>query len=297
MIASSAEVTTRVAETTTRGLWRDAGRRLLRHRPGMLGLALIGMFVVVGLFAPLIAPYRPDHGQLLDSLLPPSAQHLMGTDIQGRDEFSRVLFGARLSLQIGVTSVAIGLLLGATLGGLAGAVGGIVDNALMRLVDVLLAFPAILLAIGIVAWLGRGLPQIMLAIAITNVPYFARVLRGSLLALRETDFVIAARSLGATRSRLLLRHMLPNAYGPLIVQANLAMAIAIIDVAGLGFIGLGLPDPRTSEWGSMLVDSTLYLRAAPHLILFPGAAIALSAIGFNLLGDGLRESLDPRLKQ
>jgi peptide/nickel transport system permease protein len=285
------------APRASRGLWRDALRRLLRNRSGLLGLAAIGVLLLAAITAPIIAPYRPDVGQLRDSLLTPGPGHLMGTDIQGRDVFSRVVFGARLSLQVGVISVAIGLLLGGIIGGLAGAIGGFVDSALMRVVDVLLAFPAILLAIGIVSWLGRGLPQIMVAIAVVNVPYFARLLRASLLALRESDFVIAARSLGADGPRLLLHHMLPNALTPLIVQATLALATAIVDVAGLGFLGLGPPDPRTPEWGSMLTDSTLYLRTAPYLIFFPGAAIAISAIGFNLLGDALRESIDPRLKR
>jgi peptide/nickel transport system permease protein len=167
----------------------------------------------------------------------------------------------------------------------------------MRIVDVFLAIPGILLAIGIVAWLDRGLPQIMLAVAVTNAPIFARILRGSLLANREVDYVSAARSLGAGRMRVLWRHMLPNSLTALIVAATLALATAIIDVAGLGFLGLGPPDPRTPEWGTMLTDATKFLREAAWLIFFPGLAIVISAIGFNLLGDGLRESLDPRLKR
>jgi peptide/nickel transport system permease protein len=193
--------------------------------------------------------------------------------------------------------VIMGLAMGGVVGAIAGAAGGRVDNVLMRAVDVLLAIPGILLAIGIVAWLDRGLVQIMLAVAATNAPIFARLLRGSMLALREADFVVAARSVGASSTRVLLRHMLPNALTPLIVQATLALATAIIDVAGLGFLGLGPPDPRTAEWGTMLTDSTKFLRQAPFLIFFPGVAIVISAIGFNLLGDGLRESLDPRLKR
>jgi peptide/nickel transport system permease protein len=167
----------------------------------------------------------------------------------------------------------------------------------MRVVDVTLSIPGILLAIGIVAWLDRGLPQIMFAVAMTNAPIFARIFRGSLLALRESDYVVAARSMGAGGGRLLLRHLIPNSLTPLIVAATLALATAIIDVAGLGFLGLGPPDPRTPEWGTMLTDSTKFLRQAPWLLLFPGTAIVISAVGFNLLGDGLRESLDPRLKR
>jgi peptide/nickel transport system permease protein len=168
---------------------------------------------------------------------------------------------------------------------------------MMRVVDVLLAIPGILLAIGVVAWLGQGLPQVMLAVAVANAPIFARLLRGSMLSVRESDFVIAGRSVGVPGSRLLLRHMLPNALTPLIVAATLALATAIIDVAGLGFLGLGPADPRTPEWGSMLTDASGYIRTAAWVVFFPGVAIVISAIGFNLLGDGLRESLDPRLKR
>jgi peptide/nickel transport system permease protein len=281
----------------SRGLWRDAAWRLLHNGPALVGLAFIAVFVAAALTAPILAPYDPIAGSLADRLRPPSAAHLMGTDLQGRDEFSRVLYGARVSLQVGVVSVFLGLIMGGIIGGLAGGLGGRVDSVLMRVVDVLLAIPGILLAIGIVAWLDRGLFQIMLAVAATNAPIFARILRGSLLAVREQDFVVAARSVGASGWRILVRHLLPNALTPLIVAATLALATAIIDVAGLGFLGLGPPDPRTAEWGTMLTDSTRYLREAPYLVFFPGAAIVVSAIGFNLLGDGLRESLDPRLRR
>ncbi len=212
-------------------------------------------------------------------------------------EFSRILYGARISLFVGIGAVVAGVLIGGSVGAIAGAVGGRVDGVLMRIVDVFLSIPGILLAIGIVTWLGQGLPQIVLAIALTSAPIFARLLRGSLLATREADYVLAARSIGAPSRRLLLRHMLPNSLTPIIVAATLAGATAIIDIAGLGFLGLGPADPRTPEWGTMLTDSTKFLREAPYLILFPGVAIVISAIGFNLLGDGLRESIDPRLKR
>jgi peptide/nickel transport system permease protein len=286
-----------VEARVSHGLWGDALRRLLRNPPALIGLACIAAFVAAAILAPVIAPYTSFEGSLANRLQPPSPQHLMGTDLQGRDEFSRVLYGAQVSLYVGVVSVILGLTMGGVVGAIAGAAGGRIDNILMRFVDVLLAIPGILLAIGIVAWLDRGLLQIMLAVAATNAPIFARLLRGSMLALRESDFVIAARSVGASSTRVLLRHMLPNALTPLIVQATLALATAIIDVAGLGFLGLGPPDPRTAEWGTMLTDSTKFLRQAPYLIFFPGIAIVISAIGFNLLGDGLRESLDPRLKR
>ncbi len=284
-------------DRASRGLWRDAFSRLLRNRPALVGLFFISVFVLAAILAPVIAPYGPLEGSLENRLQPPSPEHWMGTDLQGRDEFSRILYGAQVSLVVGVFSVVMALLMGGTIGAAAGALGGKIDNILMRIIDVLLAVPGILLAIGIVAWLDRGLPQIMLAVAVTNTPIFARILRGSLLANREVDYMSAARSLGASRRRLLLRHQLPNSLTALIVAATLALATAIIDVAGLGFLGLGPPDPRTPEWGTMLTDATKFLREAAWLIFFPGLAIVISAIGFNLVGDGMRESLDPRLKR
>ena len=284
-------------ERASSGLWRDALRRLRRNRPAMVGVVLILVFVIAAILAPFLTPYDPIAGALANRLQPPSQAHLMGTDLQGRDELTRVLYGARVSLQVGVVSVVVGVFMGGILGAIAGGLGGRVDTVVMRIVDVMLSIPGILLAIGIVAWLNRGLPQIMLAVAATNAPIFARLLRGSLLALRESDYVTAARSMGASPWRILLRHMLPNAMTPLIVAATLALATAIIDVAGLGFLGLGPPDPRTPEWGTMLTESTKFLHQAQHLIFFPGLAIVISAVGFNLLGDGLRESLDPRLKR
>jgi peptide/nickel transport system permease protein len=285
------------APRASRGLWRDAFQRLLRNGPAILGLAFIAIFVACAVLAPLIAPADPTVGNLAISKQGPSLAHLMGTDLLGRDELSRILYGARVSLTVGVVAVFFGLVLGVAVGALAGGVGGRVDTVLMRTVDVLLAVPGILLAIGIVAWLGHGELQIMFAVGISYAPIFARLLRGSLLALREADFAIAARSEGATPARILLRHLLPNALTPLIVQATLALATAIIDVAGLGFLGLGPGDPRVAEWGEMLTDSARFLQNAPYLIFFPGFAIVISAIGFNLLGDGLREAIDPRLKR
>jgi peptide/nickel transport system permease protein len=286
-----------VPTRASRGLWGDAARRLVRNRPAMLGVVFIILFVGAAVLAPIIAPYGPLEGNLADRLQPPSSEHIMGTDLQGRDEFSRILYGAQVSLLVGVVAVAMALAMGGLIGALAGGIGGRADAFLMRSTDVLLAIPGILLAIGIVAWLDRGLPQLMLAIAITYAPIFARLLRGSLLALRESDYVMAATSIGATRSRVLMRHMMPNALTPLIVQATLVLATAIIDIAGLGFLGLGPPDPRTPEWGTMLTDARRFLQTAPWLVFFPGMAIVISAIGFNLFGDGLRESLDPRLRR
>ena len=294
---STVPVVIEAAPRASRGLWGDALRRLLRNGPAMLGIAFIALFVVAAILAPVLAPFDPTVGNLANSKHPPSLEHLMGTDLLGRDELSRVLYGARISLVTGVVAVFFGLVIGMAMGALAGGIGGKVDTVLMRITDVLLAVPGILLAIGIVAWLGHGQVQIMLAVGVSYAPIFARLLRGSLLGLREADFATAARSEGATPARILFRHLLPNALTPLIVSATLSLATAIIDVAGLGFLGLGPGDPRVAEWGEMLTDSARFLQSAPYLIFFPGAAIVISAIGFNLLGDGLREAIDPRLKR
>jgi peptide/nickel transport system permease protein len=282
------------------GLWRDAWSRLRRNPGALVGFALVSLFVVVAVFAPLIAPYDPleqDLAALGGSCCPgPSADHLFGLDQLGRDEFSRIVYGARYSLIIGVVSVVVGLSLGLLLGSIAGYFGGFVDSVIMRLIDIMLAIPGLLLAIGIVAMLGPGLLQIMVAVGVTQVPIFARLLRGSILAQRENDFVLAARSVGVPRRSILASHILPNAISPVIVQGTLAMATAIIDVAGLGFLGLGPQDPSTPEWGTMLTDTTRYLQTAPHLAIIPGVAIVISVLGFNLIGDGLREALDPKLR-
>ena len=279
MTTPAATITTTASSRASRGLWGDAVRRLFRNGPAMFGLAIIVIFALFALLAPIIAPFdalERDPGQVFK---PPSIEHLMGTDRQSRDVFSRILFGARISLFVGVVSVLMGLAMGGTIGAIAGAFGGKVDAVLMRVVDVMLSIPGILLAIGIVVWLDRGLVQIMFAVATTNAPIFARILRGSMLSLRESDYVTAARSIGAPTSRILLRHMLPNALTPLIVASTLALATAIIDVAGLGFLGLGPADPRTAEWGTMLTGATSFYRQAPWIIVFTGAAISFSAIG------------------
>jgi peptide/nickel transport system permease protein len=288
-------------EASTGGLWSDARYRLIRNPGAILGAALVLMFVIAAIFAPVIAPYGPldqNLSLLKEGGIPPgpSAHHLLGVDLLGRDVFTRILYGARFSLLIGVVSVAIGLSVGLILGSVAGYFGGVVDTVIMRCMDVMLAIPGLLFAIGIVAMLGPGLTQIMIAVGVVNIPIFARLLRGSVLAQRENDFVLAARSVGVRRRAILFSHILPNAISPVIVQGTLAMATAIIDVAGLGFLGLGPQDPSTPEWGTMLSDVNDYLQAAPFLAIIPGIAIILSVLGFNLIGDGLREALDPKLR-
>lgn len=282
------------------GLWHEAWYRLIRNPAAVLGGVFVSIFVTVAVFAPWIAPYGPKD-QNLDLLnngkpVGPTAGHWFGIDLLGRDEFSRIVYGARYSLLIGVVSVSIGLSIGLLLGSAAGYFGGTVDTVIMRCMDVMLAIPGLLFAIGIVAALQPGLWQVMLAVGIVNIPIFARLLRGSVLAQKENDFVLAARSVGVRRRGILFSHILPNSISPLIVQGTLAMATAIIDVAGLGFLGLGPQDPATPEWGTMLANVNDYLAVGPFLAIIPGVAIIISVLGFNLIGDGLREALDPKLR-
>jgi len=280
------------------GLWREAWYRLRRNPGAIVGSIFVAAFVGCALLAPLIAPYGPlEQGTegILD-VAAPSSEHWLGVDELGRDELSRIIYGARYSLLIGVVSVAVGLSIGLLFGAIAGYAGGFLDSLIMRVMDVMLSVPGLLLAIGIVAVLGQGLWQIMVAVGVTNIPVFARLLRGSILAQKENDFVLAARSVGVRRSTILASHILPNAISPVIVQGTLALATAIIDVAGLGFLGLGPQDPSTPEWGTMLAGSDRYLQSAPYLAIFPGIAIVVSVLGFNLIGDGLREALDPKLR-
>jgi peptide/nickel transport system permease protein len=287
-------------EVPSGGLWHDAWFRLRRNPGAIVGFILVMSFVILAIFAPLIAPYDPK-AQDLQSVIRgcpcgPSAQHWLGVDTLGRDELSRIIYGARFSLLIGVVAVSVGLSIGLLLGATAGYAGGFVDSAVMRLMDIMLAIPGLLLAIGIVAMLGPGLFQIMIAVGVANIPIFARLLRGSILSQKENDFVLSARAVGVRPRSILFSHVLPNSLSPVIVTGTLALATAIIDVAGLGFLGLGPQDPSTPEWGTMLTEVDRYLQSAPYLAIFPGVAIVLSVLGFNLIGDGLREALDPKLR-
>jgi peptide/nickel transport system permease protein len=286
---------------STGGMWREASHRLVRNPAAIFGGILVLTFVTAAIFAPLIAPYGPLDQNL--SLLKaggippgPSAHHILGVDLVGRDVFSRIVYGARYSLLIGVVSVSVGLSIGLVLGSISGYLGGATDSLIMRCMDVMLAIPGLLFAIGIVALLQPGLYQVMIAVGVVNIPIFARLVRASVLAQRENDFVLAARAVGVRRRGILFGHIMPNAISPVLVQGTLAMATAIIDVAALGFLGLGPQDPSTPEWGTMLTDVNDYLQAAPWLAIIPGIAIILSVLGFNLIGDGLREALDPKLR-
>jgi len=283
------------------GRWTDARQRLLRNPSAVTGLILIAIFVLVAVFAPLLAPYPPgeqDLSLIRPGVVPgPSPEHLLGVDQLGRDILSRIIYGARSSLVIGLVSLGFGAIVGLSLGAIAGALGGRVDTVIMRFMDMMLAIPSLLFAIGIAAAIGRSLGAVMIAIGVVNVPIFARLLRGSMLSQRESDYVLAARSIGVKRSRIVAEHIIPNSIAPVIVAATLALATAIIDAAGLAFLGLGSADPGVPEWGRMLAETQSFLQNAPHAAIFPGLAIIFSCLGFYLLGEGLREALDPKYRR
>lgn len=255
---------------------------------------IIALFLGAGLLAPWIAPYSPTAVNVAQSLAGPSGHHWFGTDVVGRDELTLILYGARLSLLITVASVAAGLIVGVLLGLIAGMRGGWLDSVIMRVIDVWLSIPGILLAIGVVAVFGTGLPQITFAVSATQVPIYARILRARIQEVAATEYVTATRVIGASELRLFARHILPNSSTPVIVAALLSMSSAIVNVAGLGFLGLGPANRGVAEWGTELTNAADYMRTAPYLVLFPSVAIVLCAVSFNLIGDGLELALDPR---
>jgi len=261
----------------------------------MAGGIIVLLFVATALMAPWLSPYHPNEGDLTKRLKAPDRVHLLGTDPLGRDILSRIIHGARISLQIQIVSVAIALMIGTFLGMVGGYYGGKFDNLIMRLMDILLAFPGIFLAIAIIAVLGPGLTNLMLAAGIYSIPQFARIVRGSVLSLKEKEFVEAARAVGEKDFNILFRYLLPNSMAPIIVQTTLRMATVLLTASGLSFLGLGV-QPPTPEWGAMLSNARAYLITAPYVATVPGLAIMLVVMGFNLFGDGLRDSLDPRLR-
>ncbi|MBA2488866.1 MAG: ABC transporter permease [Chloroflexi bacterium] len=290
-------------------LWRGALRSILRQRSAVVALTVLIMLGAVALFAEQIAPFDPERSLLpiepgVTSLASPcihalgcppaQAEHLMGTDSNFRDVFSRVVFGARISLVIGFLTVGFAIIIGSALGAIAGYAGGWLDLVIMRLMDVLLVFPALILAILIVTVLGRGLENALLAIGLVAIPVYARIMRASVLTVREQDYVTAARALGESAVGMLSRRILPNSLTPIIVAGTLGIGGAVLDVAALSFIGLGAIAP-TPEWGSMIGLERNRVFAAPHLLILPGIALTLTVLAFNLLGDGLRDALDPRL--
>lgn len=304
-------VSSLAAPQRSSNLWLEVLRNLWHSPSAILGMGVIGMLLFVALAAPLIATHDPiqpmigvpgETGRLPSK--PPCIPlfgcedplHILGLDLNARDLFSRVVFGSRASLSVGIITISLSILVGTALGITAGYLGGAADNLIMRLMDVVLAFPALLLAISIVTILGPGLTNALLGITITFIPQYARLSRASVLSLKEQEFIIAERALGARPLRIVLAHILPNAVTPIIVQGTLGIGTAILDAAALSFLGLGA-QPPTPEWGQILSESRNYLFTSPHLVFFPGIAIMITVLGFNLLGDGLRDALDPRLNR
>jgi len=297
-------------------LWRGAWQRLRRNPTAIAGAVIVLLFVVVALAAPLLTPYQPASTQWTDKITPtevpgPYKGHVLGLDRYGSDLLTQLLYGARQSLVYGVISTALGLVVGTALGVLAGGFGSLahlsggrvgrwfnaIDNATMRLVDILLSIPSLLMAVSIAAVLGQNSYSVMIAIGSAQVPIFARLLRGSMLSQGRGDYVLAANALGIKPRRIVMGHVLPNSVGPTIVQATLNLATAIIEVAALSFLGLGQADPAVAEWGRMLVAAQERFGQAPRLALYPGACIAITALGFTLLGEAMREALDPRTRR
>lgn len=268
-------------------------REFVQSKTSLLGLGIVLLLAGSAVFAPILSPHDPLRQNVENRLESPSTEHLMGTDRLGRDVFSRVLYGARISLQISATVVGITLLIGVIIGVIAGYVGGLVDEALMRLVDLLFAFPGLLFALVIAAVLGPSLMNIMIALAAVGWTGYARIIRGEVLSVKEDEFVKAAQMMGASRSRIIVSHIVPNVISPIVVLATMKMATIVLATAGLSFLGLGA-QPPTPEWGTMLSDSKDLLTSAWWAVNFPGLAIMLTVLGFNLLGDGLRDVLDPR---
>lgn len=281
-----------------RSQWREVWRMLKKNKMALLGLVILCILVLLALFADVIANYdtvviKQNLGGRLQGQ---SAAHWLGTDEFGRDIFARLIHGARVSLKVGIIAVGISIVCGGTLGALAGYYGGKLDNIIMRIMDIFLAVPSILLAIAIVSALGPSIINLMVAISVSNIPRYARIVRASVLSIRDQEFVEAAKAIGASNARIIFRHIIPNSLAPVIVQGTLGVASAILSTAGLSFIGLGI-QPPAPEWGSMLSGGRQYLRYAWWVTTFPGVAIMITILSLNLLGDGLRDALDPRLKQ
>jgi len=275
--------------------WKEAWRSFKKNKIALAGMGIVIFFILIALLAPLIAPYSINEQDLSMRLQAPSKEHIFGTDDFGRDIFSRVIYGARISLWVGFFSVLGSVIVGSLLGIIAGYYGRWVDTIISRIFDIMLAFPSILLAIGIVAVLGPSLENALIAIAVINIPNFGRLIRSRVLSIKQEEYIVAARAIGMSDARILFHHILPNSMAPIIVQGTLAIATAIIEAAALGFLGLGAQPPNP-EWGKMLADSKEYLVQAPWTMVFPGLAIMLTVLGFNLMGDGLRDALDPRMK-
>ncbi|CAM3766582.1 nickel transporter permease [Alkalicoccus chagannorensis] len=275
--------------------WKEAFRQLRRNKLAVVGMFIISFFILIAVFAPLLTPHQVSTMNAADRLQGPSADYWFGTDDLGRDIFTRIVYGARISLMVGFFAVTGALIFGSMLGILAGYFGRWVDMLISRVFDIMLAFPSILLAIAIVAILGPSLQNALIAIAIINIPIFGRLVRSKVISIREEEYIMAAKAQGMKSGRILVHHVLPNSMAPIIVQATLGFGTAILEAAALGFLGLGA-QPPTPEWGRMLSDARQYITSAPWTVLFPGLSIMLVVLGFNMIGDGLRDALDPKMK-
>ncbi|EGL82836.1 ABC-type transporter, integral membrane subunit [Caldalkalibacillus thermarum TA2.A1] len=275
--------------------WKVFLKKLAKNKVAMLGGILILLLIVIALFPSFFATHDPYAQNLQNKLAKPSAEHWLGTDHLGRDIYSRIIYGTQITLYVGFVSVCIGAFFGVILGIVAGYYGGWIDSLIMRIMDVLLAFPGILLALAIVSALGPALINMIIAVGFFAIPTFARIVRGSTLAVRKLEYIEAVRALGARDGKIIFRHVLPNVLSPIIVQATLYIATAILVASGLSFLGLGA-QPPAPEWGAMLANGRNYIWDSPHVSLYPGLAIMITVLAFNLLGDGLRDALDPRMK-
>ncbi|OIB03652.1 diguanylate cyclase [Paenibacillus sp. LC231] len=276
--------------------WKSFYHRLKKNKAALFGGYFLLLMILIAIFGPLLTQYDPTKVDYSTKLLKPSSAHWFGTDHNGRDIFTRIIHGMRLTLSVGFISVIIGAAFGVVLGIISGYYGGKWDALIMRITDVMLAFPGILLALAVVSVLGKNLFNVIIAVSIFSIPTFARVVRGSTLAVRKLEYIDAMRSLGASDGRIIFGHILPNITSPIIVQATLRIAVAILTASGLSFLGLGA-QPPTPEWGAMLNDGRNYIMDHPHVALFPGLSIVFVVIAFNLLGDGLRDVLDPKMKK
>lgn len=280
------------AESRLKSMWD-----ILRdNKAAMAGLATIFLLVIIALFGRFIMPYDPYVGELSQSLQPPSQAHILGTDEQGRDIFSRIIDGTKVSLRVGIVAVVIALTLGIIFGSIAAYYGGTLDMLIMRLMDIMLAIPSLLLAIAFMFALGKGIDKAIIAIGFVTIPEYARIVRGCILSVKESDYVSAARVIGNKDGAIIFKHILPNVLSPIIVRATLGISTAILDTSALGFLGMGVQPPY-AEWGSMLGSGRGYFFNAPYIVLFPGIAITITVLAFNLLGDGLRDALDPKLRK
>ena len=276
-------------------LYKDAWKRLKKNKLAMLGLSIVILLILIAIFAPLISPYNPILRIKEDSSLGPSMNHLFGTDLLGRDIFSRVIYGSRISIEVGVIAVGISVIIGLFFGALSGYFGGISDAVIMRVADIFFAFPYILGAIAIMTILGPGIVNIFIAIGILGWASIARIFRSSILTIKNKEYIEAARAMGAGSSRIIIKHIFPNSFAPIIVYATMNVGTAIIVEAALSFLGIGV-QPPTAAWGKMLADSMAYIDIAPWMMFFPGFAILITVLGFVLLGDGLRDAFDPKLR-